>query len=290
MPGDPAEMMLDPMGFTGDREAALERMRERLGLDQPVHLQYLAWLGQLLQGNLGYSFTDGRPVTEILLERSGATMRLLVVALTMALVVGVVLGIVAALRRNTVVDYAVSFVSLLMISVPPFFVALVAIFLFSLTLGLLPSGGMNTPGGDRGLLDSLRYLALPGSILGLMYAGPYVRYARSSMLEVLGQDYMVTAISKGLTRRRVVLRHGLHNALIPLVTVVAVQLPVMFAGAVIIEQVFSWPGIGRMALESIDARNYPVLIGFVMVVAVLVLACNLIADALYAVIDPRIRL
>jgi peptide/nickel transport system permease protein len=147
---------------------------------------------------------------------------------------------------------------------------------------------MNSPGGGD-LLDSLRYLALPASILGLMLAGPYVRYARSSMLEVLGQDYMTTARSKGLSPRRIVLRHGLHNALIPLVTVVALQIPVLFAGSVIIEQIFSWPGIGRMALDAILARNYPILLGFVMIIAVLVLLCNLIADICYAIIDPRIR-
>jgi peptide/nickel transport system permease protein len=289
MPGDPAEMMLDPMSFTGNREEALEILRERLGLNQSLPVQYFAWISELLRGNFGYSYTDGRPVTEIIIGRAGATLRLMGVALVIALIIGITLGIIAALRRNTIADYGISLVSLLMISIPPFFVALIAIFVFGLTLRLLPTGGMNSPGGD-GLLDSLRYLILPASILGLMFAGPYVRYARSSMIEVLGQDYMTTARSKGLTAGRVIVRHGLHNALIPLVTVIAVQIPVMFAGAVIIEQLFSWPGIGRMALDAILARNYPILLGFVMIVAVLVLLCNLIADVLYALIDPRIRL
>jgi peptide/nickel transport system permease protein len=280
MPGDPAEMMLNPIGFVGDREAALVRLREQLGLDQPLPVQYLRWLGELLQGNLGYSFTDGRPVGEIILERLAATLPL----------VSFALGIVAAMRRNTVADYAISFVSLIMISVPPFFVALVGIFVFGLSLQWLPTAGMGSPGGGGGFLDSLYYLLLPGTILGLMLAGPYLRYSRSSMIEVLGQDYMTTARSKGLSRPRIVLRHGLHNALIPLVTVVALQIPVLFAGAVIIEQLFSWPGVGRMALDAILARNYPILLGFVMMIAVLVLLCNLIADISYALIDPRIRL
>lgn len=289
MPGDPAEMLLDPLSFSGDREEALEVLRVRLGLDQPPPVQYLAWISELARGNFGFSYSGGRPVLEIILERSQATFRLMGTALIIALAVGITLGVAAALRRNRTGDYVISFVSLLMISIPPFFVALIAIFVFGLTLRWLPTGGMNSPGGD-GFIDSLRYIALPALILGLMFAGPYVRYARSSMIEVLGQDYMMTARSKGLTARRVIVRHGLHNALIPLVTVVAVQIPVMFAGAVIIEQVFSWPGIGRMALDSILARDYPVLLGFVMTVAVLVLVCNLIADVLYAMIDPRIRL
>lgn len=290
MPGDPAEMMLNPIGFVGDREAALARLREQLGLDQPLPVQYLRWLGELLQGNLGYSFTDGRPVGQIILERLAATLPLVSFALVIALFVGISLGIVAAMRRNTVTDYAISFVSLIMISVPPFFVALVGIFVFGLSLQWLPTAGMGPPGGGGGFLDSLYYLLLPGTILGLMLAGPYLRYSRSSMIEVLGQDYMTTARSKGLSRPRIVLRHGLHNALIPLVTVVALQIPVLFAGAVIIEQLFSWPGVGRMALDAILARNYPILLGFVMMIAVLVLLCNLIADISYALIDPRIRL
>jgi ABC-type dipeptide/oligopeptide/nickel transport system permease component len=289
MPGDPAEMMLDPFSFTGDRAAALERLRAQLGLDQPLPIQYVQWMSEVLRGNFGYSYADGRPVAEILLSRFGATLRLVSVAFVIGVVVGVSLGIVAALRRNSPSDYTISFVSLLMISVPPFFVALVGIFVFGLTLRWAPTSGINSPsGGD--FLDSLRYLALPAAILGLMLAGPYVRYARSSMLDVLNQDYMTTARSKGLPPTRVVLRHGLHNALIPLVTVVTLQIPVLFSGAVIIEQLFSWPGVGRMALDAILARNYPILLGFVMLIAVLVLVCNLIADILYAVIDPRIRL
>ncbi|MFB2596628.1 ABC transporter permease [Herbiconiux sp. P17] len=290
MPGDPAEMMLNPFSFTGDREAAIARIHAQLGLDQPLPVQYFRWIGELLQGNFGFSYTDGRPVGDILMERLGATLRLVSVSLAIALIVGISLGIVAALRRNSAADYSISFLSLIMISVPPFFVALVGIFVFGLTLRWLPTAGMNSPGGDGGFTDSLYYLILPASILGLMLAGPYLRYARASMLDVLGQDYMTTARSKGLTSSRVVLRHGLHNALIPLVTVVALQIPVMFAGSVIIEQLFSWPGIGRMALDAILARNYPILLGFVMIIAVLVLLCNLIADVSYAIIDPRIRL
>lgn len=289
MPGDPAEMLLNPLAFTGDREVALARLREQLGLDQPLPVQYFHWVGELLQGNFGYSYADGRPVGEIILGRLGPTVRLMTTSLVIAIVIGVTLGIIAALRRNTVVDYGTSLLSLLVISIPPFFVALIGIFIFGIGLGWVPTSGMNSI-GKTDFWDSVHHLILPAGILGLSLAGPYMRYARSSMLDVLSQDYMTTARSKGLAPSRVVIRHGLHNALIPLVTVVALQIPVMFAGAVIMEQLFTWPGIGRMALDAILTRNYPILLGFVMIVAVLVLTCNLIADVLYAIIDPRIRI
>jgi ABC-type dipeptide/oligopeptide/nickel transport system permease component len=289
MPGDPVEMMIDPMSFSGDREAAIAQRREQLGLDDPLPVQYLHWAGQFLQGDFGYSYSTGRPVADLMLDRIGPTARLMGSALVLALVVGIPVGIVAALRRNSAVDYGATVVSLLAISVPSFFVAMLAIYVFGLRLGWLPTAGMNSTGGG-GFADSLRHLVLPASILGFALAGPYVRYARAGMLDVLGQDYLTTARSKGLARRRVIGRHALHNALIPLVTVVAIQIPVLFAGAVVVEQIFAWPGMGRLALDSVLARDYPVLLGFVMAVAVLVLACNLIADLAYAAIDPRIRI
>lgn len=290
MPGDPVEMMIDPFSFAGDREAAVAQRREQLGLDGSMVTQYVNWMGEFVQGNLGYSFTSGRPVAEVMLERLGPTVRLMGTGLVIALVVGIPVGIVAALRRNTAVDYGATVVSLVAISVPSFFVALLGIYVFGLKLGWLPTAGMNATGGSGGFADSLRYLVLPACILGFALAGPYVRYARAGMLEVLGQDFMTTARSKGLARRRVVGRHALHNALIPLVTVVAIQIPVLFAGAVVVEQIFAWPGMGRLALDAVHARDYPILLGFVMAVAVLVMICNLVADLAYAVIDPRIRL
>ncbi len=289
MPGDPTEALLDPLSFTGDREAALTDLRRRLGLDRSLIVQYFSWLREVLQGNLGYSYVDGRPVTEILGDRLGATARLMTASVIIGLLVGVPLGIVAAMRKNSMVDYVSSAGSLLMISVPSFFTALVGIYVFGIKLGWLPTSGQNTP-GQTGLLDSLEHLILPASILGLSLAGPYMRYVRSSLLEVLSQDFLVTARSKGLTRRRVVVRHALANALIPLITVMAVQLPALFGGAVVIEQMFAWPGMGRMALDAVNARNYPIILGFVMFVAILVLLSNLAADVMYAIVDPRVRL
>lgn len=288
MPGDPAEMMLDPFSFQGNRAAALARIRAELGLDKPLPLQYLAWMGQLLQGNLGFSYVDGRPVGQVILGRLGPTALLMGSALILALIVGIPVGMLAALRRNTWVDYTASFVSLLAISVPSFFLGLVGIYVFALKWGVLPPGGLHTT-GQTGFGDLLKHLILPAAILGFAMMGPYVRYARSSMLDVLDQDYLITARSKGLRFRRVIRRHGLPNALIPLVTVVAIQIPILLGGAVVIEEIFAIPGIGQLVLDSIQSRNYPVVLAFVMLVAVLVLLCNLLADIAYAVIDPRIR-
>ena len=288
MPGDPTEALLDPLTFTGDREAALAALRGRLGLDRSLPVQYLAWLREVFQGNLGFSYVDGRPVTEILFDRLAATMRLMTASVVIGLMVGVPLGIIAAIRKNSLVDYFSSAGSLLMISVPSFFTALVGIYVFGIKLGWLPTSGQNTP-GETGLLDSLKHLILPATILGLSLAGPYMRYVRSSLLEVLSQDFLVTARSKGLTRRRVVGRHALSNALIPLITVMAVQLPALFGGAVVIEQMFAWPGMGRMALDAVNTRNYPIILGFVMFVSILVLLSNLAADVMYAIVDPRVR-
>ncbi|HET8589239.1 MAG TPA: ABC transporter permease [Nakamurella sp.] len=288
MPGDPAEMMLDPLSFQGDRAAALGRLRAELGLDKAIPVQYVSWMGELLHGNLGFSYTDGRPVGQIIVGRLGTTALLMGSALLIALVVGIPVGIIAALRRNTWVDYSTTFVSLLAISVPSFFLGLVGIYVLGIKLRWFPVGGLHSTGAS-GLGDLLYHLALPAAILGFALAGPYVRYARASMLEVLGQDYLTTARSKGLTARQTIRRHGLPNALIPLITVIAIQIPILLGGAVVIEQIFALPGLGTLVLDAIQSRNYPIVLAFVMVVAVLVLLCNLIADVAYAVIDPRIR-
>src|SRR5919205_345744 len=223
-PGDPVRMMVNPEYLAGGAEDYIARRRAELGLDKPLPVQYLAWLGEVARGNLGYSFFDRRPVGDILKERVWPTIELMGTALLLALAIGVPIGVLAA------------------------------------------------------------------AILGLNLSGPFVRYARSSLLDVIRQDYLTTARAKGLPGHVVVLRHALRNALIPLITVVGIQIPMLFAGAVVVEQIFSWPGMGQMALASITQRDYPVLTGFILIVAVLVLVSNLIADLAYAVVDPRIRL
>jgi len=288
MPGDPAQMMLDPLSFQGDRAAALARLRVELGLNKPLPVQYVDWMGQLIRGHFGYSYVDGRSVARVFAGRIGPTVLLMGSALLIAIIVGISAGTLAALRRNTWTDYSVTFVSLLAISVPSFFLGLVGVYVFGMQLRWLPVGGLHTTGVNT-FPDLVKHLVLPAAILGFAMAGPYVRYARSSMIEVLGQDYQVTAMSKGLSRRQVVLRHALPNALIPLITVIAIQIPLLLGGAVVIEQIFAIPGIGQLVLDSIQARNYPIVLTFVMGVAILVLICNLLADVLYAVVDPRIR-
>jgi ABC-type dipeptide/oligopeptide/nickel transport system permease component len=289
-PGDPVRMMVNPEYMAGGAEEFIARKRAELGLDKPLPVQYVAWLGEVAQGNLGYSFFDRRPVGDILKERIWPTTELMGAALMLALAVGVPLGLMAAIRQYSTLDYASAIISLATISTPSFFLGLAAIYIFSLKLNLLPTSGMFTAGQPRTIADDLHHLILPAAILGLNLAGPFVRYARSSLLEVIRQDYLTTARSKGLAGRLVILRHALPNALIPLITVIGIQIPALFAGAVVIEQIFSWPGMGQLALAAITQRDYPVLMGFTMIIAVLVLLSNLAADIAYAVVDPRIRL
>jgi peptide/nickel transport system permease protein len=289
-PGDPIRMMVNPEYMAGNGEEYIARRRAELGLDQPLPIQYVAWLSEVARGNLGYSFFDRRPVGDILKERIWPTTELMGTALLFALLVGVPLGLLAAVRQYSAVDYTSAIASLATISTPSFFLALAAIYIFSLKLNLLPTSGMFTAGAPRSVLDDLHHLVLPMLILGLNLTGPFVRYARSSLLDVIRQDYLTTARAKGVQPRLVILRHALPNALIPLITVVAIRVPELFAGAVVVEQIFSWPGMGQMALASITQRDYPLLMGFTLLIAVLVLVSNLVADVAYAFVDPRIRL
>lgn len=287
-PGSPLDMYFDPASFAGtDRAAALRTAQAELGLDKPLPVQYAYWLQNTVTGDLGISTETGRPVLTVMLERLQNSLALMIPSLLIALVLGLLGGVWAAVRRNSAVDYALAGVSLVSLSIPPFFLGLVLIYVFGVTLEWLPTAGMNEPGG--GFVSGLRHVIMPASILGLASAAGYLRWTRSSMLDVLDRDHMQTARSKGLSSQRILWRHGAHNALIPIVTVVAMSIPQLFGGAVIVEQIFSWPGMGRLALSAITTRDYPVLMGFVMFIAVLVVLCNLLADLLYAVIDPRIR-
>ncbi|GAB3702985.1 ABC transporter permease [Mariniluteicoccus flavus] len=290
-PGDPVEMYFDPMTFAGpDREQMMADARRQLGLDQPLVVQYWTWLTQALQGNLGRSLApgDGRAVAVVLGQRLQNSLALIVPSLVISVVLGLLGGVWAAMRRNRPTDYALSFVSLVAICVPVFFTALIAIYVFGLQLQWLPTSGMYDPANPT-FLENLRHLILPALILGAQGAATYQRWTRSSMLDVLGQDFITTARSKGLTDRRITWRHAVHNALIPIITIIAMNIPTMFGGAVIVEQIFAWPGLGRLAVDSITGRDYPMLMGFVMFIAILVVLCNLVADVLYAVVDPRIR-
>ncbi len=289
LPGDPAEIMIDPFSFSGDRDAAVAAMRTRLGLDQPLPVQYASWMNESLRGNLGFSISKRRPVAELMLERLFPTLRLMGAALFVAVLLALPAGLLAALRNKSMLDYGIAMVSLMSISVPTFFVGLLGIYVFGIRLGVLPTSGMNSSTGS-GLVDSFRHLVLPAGILGFSLMGPYVRYVRAAVLDTLQRDFLTAARAKGLSRATIIRRHIIRNSLTPLVTVIAIQIPVLFAGAVVIETIFAWPGLGRLAIEAILVRDYPILLAFVTAVSILVLVSNLLADISYALIDPRVRL
>jgi peptide/nickel transport system permease protein len=284
-PGDPVRMLISP----GMSAADVEIQRHALGLDQPVYVRYVKWLNELAHGNLGYSFTSGAPVARRVGERIGPTLKLTVTALMLSYCIAIPIGVLVATRRYTWVDYVATFLAFLGISLPTFFLGLAGIYIFSLRVRWLPVGGTMTLGGEGGFLDSALHLILPATVLAVAGAGALTRYVRSSMLEVLGQDYVRTARAKGLIETVVLRRHALRNALIPVITLAGLQLPALLAGAVITEQVFEWPGMGRLTIEAINQRDYPVLMGITLVTALLVLVGNLLADLTYSIVDPRIR-
>ncbi|SDU59503.1 ABC transporter permease [Jiangella alkaliphila] len=288
-PGDPVRMMIRPEDLQEGSEAFIQARRAELGLDDPVLVQYGRWFLDAITGNLGDSFVNRQPVSGLLLERLGPTVLLMSTAIVISLLIAIPLGTIAAVRRNTGVDYAAAALSLGVISVPSFFFGIIAIYVFSLQLGWLPSSGMSTPGGGGGGVDVLRHLIMPAAILGLASAGPLTRYVRGSLIDELSADYVRTAEAKGASPGRVVTRHALRNSLIPLITIIMINIPQMLAGAVVLEQVFAWPGMGQLAVRAVTAQDYPVIVGFALYVAALVLICNLLADIAYAAVDPRVK-
>lgn len=267
----------------------IERVKHEFGLDQPVYVQYAKWAFGLLTGHWGYSFFGGRPVGIIVLERLPATLELMGSSLVLALVLGVGSGILAAVRRNTIIDYATATAAMLALSLPTFWFGLLGIYVFAQTLGWLPAGGIASTGGG-GIVDRLQHLLLPMLVLAFVLVAQWSRYTRSAMLEILTQDFMRTARAKGLGPVRVLLGHGLRAALVPLVTLAGLQLPLLVGGALVTETVFSWPGMGLLFVNALGMRDYPVLMAILMVGALVVVLGNLLADILVALIDPRIKL
>ncbi len=283
--GSPIDMMTGPRM---SQEAIALRAAE-WGLDQPVWKQYLGWLGDVLRGNLGYSYESYEPVTKIIGEKIGPTLLLMGASLIVSLLIAILAGIYSAIHRYQKRDYAVVTASFLFSSIPSFFLALILVFLFHVTLGWLPASGMTTPNTGGGPADVLRHMVLPVTVLAVSLAGSNIRYVRSSVLEILEMDYVRTAKAKGLGRRLVIGRHAWRNALLPIVTVIGMQVPMLFGGAVIVEQVFSWPGLGLTTFSAITSRDYPVVMGVCLLSAVVVLAANLLTDIVYALVDPTIR-
>ena len=291
-PGDPVTALIKPgvMEATTQIGSGMEVLRERYGLDKPIHVRYMIWLGEVLRGNLGYSYATERPISEMIAEVLPATLLLQSSSIGMALLFGIVLGVMSALKQYSVVDHVLTFVALFGISVPSFFIALIAMYVFAVKLGWLPIAGMWTVGEPRGFnLDLLRHMILPSMAGGIVHIASFVRYTRASMLDALSGDYVVTARAKGLPEWLVILRHTLRNALMPLVTIIGLSLPVLLGGSFIIETIFSWNGLGLLGYRALMNRDYPLQMGMALMVATMVMLANLIADIAYVFVDPRVR-
>jgi peptide/nickel transport system permease protein len=289
-PGDPVTAFIDPVTRAELGQEWVDLRREQLGLNEPVVIRYLLWLRELVQGNLGYSLISGQPVSEQLLNRLGPTLLLMGTAILIGTLVGIPLGILSAIRQYSLLDYFTTIGGFLTISAPSFFLGLSLVYLFAVRWRIFPSSGMRTLGGDASTADLLHHMVLPVTVLAMAQTPLVMRYARSSMLEVLRQDFVTTARAKGLREQAVLVLHAFHNALIPLITVIGLSLPELLSGAVITETIFQWPGMGLLAIRSVTARDYPVILGVIIATATMVLLSNLLADLLYAVADPRIRL
>ena len=283
--GSPLEML---QGARISQEAVAAK-EAALGLDKPFYVQYFIWLGQVLKGNLGVSIKTYQPVSQMIMERLGPTLLLMGVSLAVSLLISIPAGIYSAVRQYSKGDYAVVTASFFSSSIPGFFLSLLLVYIFNIKLKLLPSSGMTTLGGSGGIGDLAAHMVMPVTVLALSMAGTNIRYIRSSMLEILQKDYLRTARAKGIGERLVIGRHALRNGLVPVVTVIGMQIPLLFGGAVIVEQLFSWPGLGLMTMSAILSRDYPVIMGVCLLAAVVVLAANLVTDILYAVVDPSIQ-
>lgn len=286
-PGDPLDSYVPP-----DQplpEAQREVIRRELGLDQPPVIRYFYWLRETVQGNLGFRAKTPEPVLSAIQRSIGPTLLLMGSAMAIGITVGMVLGVIAALKQYSWLDTLLTVFAFLGVSIPVYLAGLIGLYFFAMKLGWFPAGGFSTPGVDAGIGDRLHHLVLPASIISLNYVASTMRYTRSAMLDVLGQDYVRTARAKGLFEAVVVQRHALRNALLPVVTIIGTYLPALLGGAVFIESIFSWPGMGRLYLDGVESRDYPLIMGLTLVLAVAILVANLLTDLAYALIDPRIR-
>lgn len=284
-PGTPLQMMQGPHVS----QAAVDIRAAQLGLNQPVYMQYFHWMSEILHGNLGYSITTHLPVADMIASHIGPTLLLMGTSMVLGLMIAVPVGVYSATHQYSRGDYTALTLSFLGTSIPGFFLSMILIFIFTIKLNWLPSTGMSTLGTGGGAVDVILHLAMPVTVLAVAMAGWNVRYIRSSMLEILQQDYLRTAYAKGVKRFWVINKHAMRNALVPIVTIIGMQIPTLLGGAVIIEQVFSWPGLGLLTMSAITSRDYPTIMAVSLLSAVLVLVSNLITDILYAIVDPTIQ-
>jgi len=287
MPGDPFLMYLENPHASLEQ---IELVRRHYGLDRPLPVQYINWVTNVLKGDWGISYNSKRPVVELLALKIRPTVELASFSFLLALIIAVPLGVCSSIKKNSVFDYITTCLSYLGISMPVFWFGLMLQLLFSVHLRLLPSAGRTTFGPKGGsLFDIFLHLMMPGFVLALIYIASWSRYTRNNYTEVLSQDYIRTAKAKGLYDFQIYGGHALRNAVIPLVTVITLDIPVLFSGAVVTETIFSWPGMGFFFIDSLQKRDYPVLMGILLINVLLVLICNLLADILYAFLDPRIK-
>lgn len=288
-PGNPMQTMIDPRISVED----LQKAEDNLGFNKPLIIQYWNWLNEILHGNLGYSIKTREPVARMIGERLPATLLLTITAFLISFVAGIPLGVYSATHKYTKADYGLTVFAFIGISVPSFFLGLGLIYLLSLKAGILPTSGLETIGrGYTGMVlfvDKLKHLIMPAVILALPNMATVMRFTRSSMIDVLNQDYIRTARAKGLKEKLVRYKHALRNALIPVVTIFGLSIPFLFGGAYITETIFNWPGMGSLGIAAITAREYPVIMGLNLFTSTLVLMGSLIADIMYAFVDPRIR-
>jgi len=288
-PGDPADWLYSPeLNMTYEE---IQAIKESMGLNRPPLVRYIQWLGQALRGNLGYRTKNGDPVGPLIAVRLGRTLILGGVATTFGIVVGLSLGIYTALHQYSWFDHLSGALAFLGISMPAFFVGILGLYIFGLKLEWFPIGGITTAGGDPSdVKDFLYHLILPAALLSSNHVAGYFRYMRMSMLEVLHADYLTTARAKGMRERIVILAHALRNALLPVVTVIGLSIPGLFGGALFIETIFAWPGMGMLFIDGVNARDYPLIMGVALVMTTVILLANLLTDIAYSLVDPRIRL
>ncbi len=289
MPGDAVDYMLGPDALANMDPSELDALREALGLNDPFLLRYVKWLGGLFQGNFGYSLQSGVPVSELLSSTLPATILLSVVALLFSSIFGTLLGMISALKKGTITDNILSIAGMVGVAIPQFLFGLICIVLFSFNLQWLPAGGRSTFGVDT-FIDKIQYIILPAAVLGLSLISGVMRYSRSSMLDSLNKDFIKTARSKGLPEWRVNLIHGFRVAMTPVVVLIGFRLPMLIGGAVVVEQIFQWPGVGMLFVAAVRTQNTPVVMMIAFFSVLLVLISSLIVDLCTAILDPRVKL
>lgn len=288
-PGDAVSHMIPPDQLANISPEKLEALRELYGLNDPFIVQYLKWLGQLLQGNFGYSITNGVAIKDILIQLFPATLELSLAALVISTLLGSLLGIFGALKKGSIGDNILSVAGMIGVSIPQFFFGMICIVIFALNLRWLPIGGRMMP-GETGLLAHLKYLILPASVLGISLTAGVMRYSRSSMLDTMNKDYIKTARAKGLPEWRVNLVHGFRVALTPVIVLIGFRLPTLIGGSVVIETIFQWPGIGNAFKTAVTGQNYPLVMMIALFSVMAVLIASFLVDILTAILDPRIKL